>query len=107
MPRDIDAVTVARGVEALGAGEIMLNCIDRDGTNSVLRATSSPRDACRTPLDRKSAGGHSSDRHYAAIGTRAPAICGFCPEVAALVHCRVSTGNLHLCCKAVCTMFSG
>lgn len=32
--RDIDAVTLARGVEALGAGEIMLNCIDRDGTNS-------------------------------------------------------------------------
>jgi Histidine biosynthesis protein len=33
--RDIDAITLAQGVEALGAGEIMLNCIDRDGTNSV------------------------------------------------------------------------
>jgi glutamine amidotransferase/cyclase len=29
--RDICAVTVARAVEALGAGEIMLNCIDMDG----------------------------------------------------------------------------
>ncbi len=29
--RDIDAVTVARACEALGAGEIMLNCIDADG----------------------------------------------------------------------------
>jgi glutamine amidotransferase/cyclase len=29
--RDICAVTVAKSVEALGAGEIMLNCIDMDG----------------------------------------------------------------------------
>lgn len=29
--RDICAVTVAKAVEALGAGEIMLNCIDMDG----------------------------------------------------------------------------
>ena len=29
--RDICAVTVAKAVEALGAGEIMLNCIDKDG----------------------------------------------------------------------------
>ncbi len=31
--RDIDAVTLARVCEDLGAGEILLNCIDRDGTN--------------------------------------------------------------------------
>ena len=31
--RDLDAVTLARTCEALGAGEILLNCIDRDGTN--------------------------------------------------------------------------
>lgn len=29
--RDIDAVAVAKAVEALGAGEIMLNCINNDG----------------------------------------------------------------------------
>ena len=29
--RDIDAVELARAVEALGAGEILLNCIDKDG----------------------------------------------------------------------------
>ena len=29
--RDICAVTVAKAIEALGAGEIMLNCIDMDG----------------------------------------------------------------------------
>jgi glutamine amidotransferase/cyclase len=32
--RDLDAVTLARTCEELGAGEILLNCIDRDGTNS-------------------------------------------------------------------------
>jgi glutamine amidotransferase/cyclase len=31
--RDVDAVTLARVCETLGAGEILLNCIDRDGTN--------------------------------------------------------------------------
>lgn len=32
--RDLDAVTFAKACEALGAGEILLNCIDKDGTNS-------------------------------------------------------------------------
>ena len=32
--RDIDAITLAQVCEKLGAGEILLNCIDRDGTNS-------------------------------------------------------------------------
>jgi len=31
--RDVDAITLARVCEELGAGEILLNCIDRDGTN--------------------------------------------------------------------------
>lgn len=32
--RPVDAMTLARVCETLGAGEILLNCIDRDGTNS-------------------------------------------------------------------------
>jgi glutamine amidotransferase/cyclase len=32
--RDLDAVTLAQVCEKLGAGEILLNCIDKDGTNS-------------------------------------------------------------------------
>ena len=32
--RNLDAVTLARVSEQLGAGEILLNCIDKDGTNS-------------------------------------------------------------------------
>ena len=49
--RDLDAVTLARTCEQLGAGEILLNCIDRDGTgagfdteliNAVKQAVSIP-----------------------------------------------------------------
>ena len=32
--RNVDAVTLARICEMMGAGEILLNCIDKDGTNS-------------------------------------------------------------------------
>jgi len=32
--RNLDAVALARTCEDLGAGEILLNCIDKDGTNS-------------------------------------------------------------------------
>jgi glutamine amidotransferase/cyclase len=32
--RPLDAVTLAKVCEQLGAGEILLNCIDRDGTNA-------------------------------------------------------------------------
>ncbi|MBW2070039.1 MAG: imidazole glycerol phosphate synthase subunit HisF [Deltaproteobacteria bacterium] len=31
--RNLDAITLARACEKLGAGEILLNCIDRDGTS--------------------------------------------------------------------------
>ena len=33
--RPLDAIGLATACEALGAGEILLNCIDKDGTNSV------------------------------------------------------------------------
>ncbi|OAA64799.1 imidazole glycerol phosphate synthase hisHF [Cordyceps fumosorosea ARSEF 2679] len=32
--RDMDVVELAQAVEAMGAGELLLNCIDRDGTNA-------------------------------------------------------------------------
>jgi glutamine amidotransferase/cyclase len=32
--RDVDVVELVTAVEAMGAGEILLNCIDKDGTNS-------------------------------------------------------------------------
>jgi glutamine amidotransferase/cyclase len=32
--RDLDVQQLVQAVEAMGAGEILLNCIDKDGTNS-------------------------------------------------------------------------
>ncbi|MCF7974881.1 MAG: imidazole glycerol phosphate synthase subunit HisF [Phycisphaerae bacterium] len=57
--RDLDAVTFARACEDLGAGEILLNCIDRDGTNSgfdieLIRAVS---DAVTIPVIASSGAG--------------------------------------------------
>ena len=36
--RDLCAVALAKGCEALGAGEVMLNCIDKDGQGQVTYA---------------------------------------------------------------------
>jgi glutamine amidotransferase/cyclase len=37
--RDVDAMQLAQVCEKLGAGEILLNCIDKDGTNSGFDTT--------------------------------------------------------------------
>jgi glutamine amidotransferase/cyclase len=57
--RDLDAVTFAKACEDLGAGEILLNCIDKDGTNSgfdieLIRAL---RDAVTIPVIASSGAG--------------------------------------------------
>jgi imidazole glycerol-phosphate synthase len=57
--RDLDAVTLAGICEELGAGEILLNCIDRDGTNSgfdmeLIRAV---KDAVTIPVIASSGAG--------------------------------------------------
>ncbi|CAG9465558.1 unnamed protein product [Pedinophyceae sp. YPF-701] len=65
--RDLGAVELARGVEALGAGEILLNCIDRDGQNSgfdidLVRAVS---DAVSIPVIASSGAG--KPEHFAEV----------------------------------------
>ena len=65
--RDIDAVTVARSCEALGAGEIMLNCIDMDGRCDgydlpLMRAVS---DAVGIPVIASSGAGNPA--HFAEV----------------------------------------
>eukprot|EP00928_Gymnodinium_smaydae_P037543 TRINITY_DN26042_c0_g1_i1.p1 TRINITY_DN26042_c0_g1~~TRINITY_DN26042_c0_g1_i1.p1 ORF type:complete len:613 (+),score=152.61 TRINITY_DN26042_c0_g1_i1:89-1840(+) len=65
--RDIDAVAVARACERLGAGEIMLNSIDADGTKtgfdlSLLRTV---QEAVRIPVIASSGAG--SARHFSQV----------------------------------------
>lgn len=65
--RDIDAVQLARTVEKLGAGEILLNSIDRDGTGIGFdgELVSAVRDAVSIPVIASSGAG--SVEHFAKI----------------------------------------
>ncbi len=57
--RDIDAVAFAKACEELGAGEILLNCIDKDGTNSGfdLELINAVRNAVTIPVIASSGAG--------------------------------------------------
>ncbi|MCI5146124.1 MAG: imidazole glycerol phosphate synthase subunit HisF [Candidatus Electrothrix sp. AR3] len=62
--RDLDAVTLAKTCEELGAGEILLNCIDKDGTNSGfdLELIKAVREAVTIPVIASSGAG--SAEHF-------------------------------------------
>eukprot|EP00930_Biecheleria_cincta_P042822 TRINITY_DN29461_c0_g1_i1.p1 TRINITY_DN29461_c0_g1~~TRINITY_DN29461_c0_g1_i1.p1 ORF type:complete len:564 (-),score=115.99 TRINITY_DN29461_c0_g1_i1:28-1719(-) len=56
---ELDVVQLARAVEALGAGELLLNCIDRDGQNSgyELELIQQVKAACTLPVIASSGAG--------------------------------------------------
>ncbi|KAF3762937.1 hypothetical protein M406DRAFT_45364 [Cryphonectria parasitica EP155] len=58
--RDLDVVQLCRAVEAMGCGEILLNCIDRDGTNSGfdLELIRQVKSAIRIPVISSSGAGN-------------------------------------------------
>jgi len=68
--RDMDAVTLAEICEELGAGEILLNCIDKDGTNSGfdLELINAVRNAVTIPVIASSGAGNV--RHFEEVFTR-------------------------------------
>ncbi|SMQ52023.1 unnamed protein product [Zymoseptoria tritici ST99CH_3D7] len=65
--RDLDVVQLAQAVEAMGAGEILLNCIDKDGTNSGfdLELIRSVKAAIKIPVIASSGAGNSG--HFAEV----------------------------------------
>jgi len=73
--REVDAATLARVCETLGAGEILLNCIDRDGTNSGfdLELINMVKNAVTIPVIASSGAG--CEAHFLEVftGTRAEA----------------------------------
>lgn len=71
--RDLDAVTLARVCEDLGAGEILLNCIDKDGTNSGfdIELINAVADAVSIPVIASSGAG--SPAHFYEVFTRTDA----------------------------------
>ncbi|BEI87926.1 uncharacterized protein CcaverHIS019_0106440 [Cutaneotrichosporon cavernicola] len=61
--RDVDVVQLARGVERLGAGEILLNSVDRDGSGKGfdLDLIRQVRDAVSIPVVASSGAGNAAD----------------------------------------------
>jgi len=68
--RDVDAVTLAKACEELGAGEILLNCIDRDGTNQGfdLELINAVKNAVTIPVIASSGAG--SVEHFYEVFTK-------------------------------------
>ncbi|KAH0538481.1 hypothetical protein FGG08_004930 [Glutinoglossum americanum] len=60
--RDFDVRQLVTAVEAMGAGEILLNCIDKDGTNSGfdLELINEVKDAVKIPVIASSGAGNPS-----------------------------------------------
>ncbi len=71
--REVDAVTLATICEQLGAGEIMLNCIDRDGTNAGfdLELINAVKNAVSIPVIASSGAGNVA--HFYEVFTRTEA----------------------------------
>lgn len=71
--RPVDAVTLARVCQQLGAGEILLNCIDRDGTNSGfdIELITAVKSAVTIPVIASSGAGAAA--HFHEVFTRTEA----------------------------------
>ncbi len=87
-PRNIDAITLARVCEELGAGEILLNSIDRDGTNlgfdiELIRAVS---ENVRIPVIASSGAG--GPHHFLEVFTNTQAEAAL---AAGILHRRQTT----------------
>lgn len=65
--RDLDVVQLVTAVETMGAGEILLNCIDKDGTNSGfdLELITSVKEAVKIPVIASSGAGNAD--HFAEV----------------------------------------
>ena len=68
--RDMDVRQLVKAVEAMGAGEILLNCIDKDGSNSGfdLELINDVKDAITIPVIASSGAGNPA--HFAEVFDR-------------------------------------
>ncbi|KAF2876639.1 hypothetical protein BDV95DRAFT_483682 [Massariosphaeria phaeospora] len=76
--RDVDVRQLVTAVEAMGAGEILLNCIDKDGTNSGfdLELINDVKAAIRIPVIASSGAGHPGHFEEVFARTRTDAALG-------------------------------
>jgi len=92
---DVDVVQLVQAMEALGAGEILLNCIDRDGQGNgyELELVRQVKAACTLPVIASSGAG--KPEHFA--GALSPASSGGGGSDAAL-----AAGIFHRCEVPIC-----
>jgi glutamine amidotransferase/cyclase len=76
--RDLDVVELTTAVEAMGAGEILLNCIDKDGTNSGfdLELINQVKTAVKIPVIASSGAGNPGHFEEVFSKTKADAALG-------------------------------
>lgn len=76
--RDMDVVELVQAVEAMGAGEILLNCIDKDGTNSGFdhELINQVKSAIKIPVIASSGAGHPKHFEEVFNETRTDAALG-------------------------------
>jgi glutamine amidotransferase/cyclase len=76
--RDMDVVELVQAVEAMGAGEILLNCIDKDGTNSGfdLELIEQVKSAIKIPVIASSGAGNPAHFEEVFNKTRTDAALG-------------------------------
>ncbi|KAI4865834.1 imidazole glycerol phosphate synthase HisHF [Hypoxylon rubiginosum] len=76
--RDLDVVELVRAVEAMGAGEVLLNCIDRDGTGGGfdLELVEQVKGAVRIPVVASSGAGNPDHFREVFEKTRTDAALG-------------------------------
>ncbi|KAI8939031.1 hypothetical protein NX059_004871 [Plenodomus lindquistii] len=76
--RDFDVRQLVSAVEAMGAGEILLNCIDKDGSNSGfdLELINDVKDAIKIPVIASSGAGHPGHFEEVFAKTRTDAALG-------------------------------
>lgn len=76
--RDMDVVELVQAVEAMGAGEILLNCIDKDGTNSGfdLELIDQVKGAIKIPVIASSGAGNPGHFEEVFAKTRTDAALG-------------------------------
>ncbi|KAH8727806.1 hypothetical protein GQ44DRAFT_676763 [Phaeosphaeriaceae sp. PMI808] len=76
--RDFDVRQLVTAVEAMGAGEILLNCIDKDGSNSGfdLELINDVKEAIKIPVIASSGAGHPKHFEEVFARTRTDAALG-------------------------------
>jgi glutamine amidotransferase/cyclase len=76
--RDFDVRQLVTAVEAMGAGEILLNCIDKDGSNSGfdLELINDVKEAIKIPVIASSGAGHPGHFEEVFAKTRTDAALG-------------------------------